>query len=576
MTSPAFIRSRRSLDSEKQRAIEYFYRPSSGVWLFLATFLPITFGLSIGAAFFDIWWGLGCGVLIAVIWAALKTASIRKKIRQAVYVYAYGEERELVCTGISSNYGLKVNGRPQQVISLLVDGAPTEIRTFDAKCIQVYSIPRQTAFIDSEYKNVIVPSGLFLLSIPEKRRSVGKTVRRTLVFLLPLGFVFGLTYFISSEMNANSHTSVQPDAVVYRQGGKLILASVMTHFQASQIKNGTVYGSDSYYAAGFDLSSGKRIWKTRLNIKDPRGQSFGGGRLLGQSDKYLFFLRNVLYVVEKATGKVVMTGNDFPGLKGRLLDDALADYESDASFVYSDSLQAVVIKGADGLFYTIDGVTLKTGTIVISNPDEYFKNPFRYGNNYEDQLTAMYDDGRHCLAVLDPQDTLLLAHDGNHFRDRDRKESVRRSLYSAPSTNNDAGWTTLNSGIFLYGGFLTDAGKRSSVPDDSLSKYEAYEALRARYNPVNAPLRTRAGGFVLLSKATIETDALLELTGLSAEGHTIWHYSTNYSSIPLMYHDEEANVLYIAGNSLGENGDHLNQMTAIDLATGAVRQYSLK
>jgi hypothetical protein len=49
----------------------------------------------------------------------------------------------------------------------------------------------------------------------------------------------------------------------------------------------------------------------------------------------------------------------------------------DAVYTYDDSLQAVVVKGTDGLSYTIDGLSLRTGTIDIPNPDEYFRNKWR-------------------------------------------------------------------------------------------------------------------------------------------------------------------------------------------------------
>ena len=561
----------RSLDETKRAAIKVFYTPGF-VGIYLAILLPITLGLSLGGAFFGLWPGLIAGVSITMLLLLRRRLKIKNNIRKAEYVYEYGDQQTLRFTGISNNYSYKVNGAPQQVIALTIDGRPFEIRTFNANLIRVYTIPEQPVFTHPEYKNTLVPAGLFLLPQDTKPRSPGRRLRNALLILVPLAFAFGLTYFITSQMNAHSSTYAQPDALLYRQNGRLILASVFIHFQAYQIKNGTTYGSDSYYAEAVDLETGKKLWKLDLQSKDPRGAA----RLLGQSEKYLFFLRNDLFIVDKTTGKLAAKNNDLGEIKDKLSREPIGDYMQDAAYQYNDSLQALVIKGNDGLFYTIDGNTLHTATVEIADPNDYFKNQFKYGNNYEDQMTAMSDDGRHCLALLDTKDTLLLARDANGFETRPARESIRRQLYSTPATTNDSNWTTHNPAVFLFGGFLVEPGQRLQPVEDSLSKYRSYQDLASRFNHTNSPLRSSDGGYVILHKTTIEPDAPLVLTGISATGQTRWQLQTGFLSIPLLHHDAATNTLYIAGNNRGDNGDQLMQLTAIDLATGAIRQYPLK
>ena len=148
----------------------------------------------------------------------------------------------------------------------------------------------------------------------------------------------------------------------------------------------------------------------------------------------MFFLRNELYVIDKQTGKTVARNDNFTAIKDKMSRALIASYEDDAAYTYNDSMQVLVVKGTDGLYYTIDGRTLQTGRIDIADPDAYFKNRYRYGNNYEDQITALSDDGRRCLALLDAKDTVLLAHNAYGVNGRPAAESVRRTLYSCSAT----------------------------------------------------------------------------------------------------------------------------------------------
>jgi hypothetical protein len=566
----------RSLDSQKEKAIEAFYKPSFGPGLFLSTFLPVTLGLSLGGAFFSIGYGLLAGVIVSVCLLILRQTNYRKKAYRARYVYQYGSEGELVFTGIANNYGYKVNGMPQQVLSLLFNGSPVQIKTFSSKILTVYTLPRQAAYVHPQYKDTMVPAGIFQLQMPPQGKSLGKIFRRSLIFLIPFAFVFGLTFFINGEMSSHSHSDAQPDALFYRQGEKLVLASVVTHFQANKVSGNSVWGSDNCYAVGVDAGTGKYLWKVDFHGKNDEGRDVGAARLLGQSDKYLFFLRNELYVIDKETGKLAARNNDFPAIKDKMIRAQVANYEDDASFIYSDSLKAVIVKGADGLFYTIDGITLKTGTIDIPDPNDFFKNKFKYGNNYEDHITSMFDDGHRCMALLDAKDTLLLAHDHHGFEQRAASESIRRMLYACPSDSSDGDWTVQNSSAFLFGGFLTDDRQVLHSPIDSISKFVSYQDLLTRYVSIHPPMRTNSGGFLLLHRTTIERNALVQLTGISSRGSTLWQINTDYPEIPLLYHDSEKDELYLGGNTRGDNSDQVNQVTEIDLKTGSTRKFAIK
>src|ERR1700754_2269647 len=160
----------RTLDAEKEKAIRNFYGSPTGIGLFLATFLPITFGFSLGGIFWGVGNGLLAGIAVAVCFLLLRWRHRRKKLIRAKFVYQYGLEEELVFSGITNNYNYTVNDQPQQVISLTHDGTPIEIKTFDKDVIKVYTLPRQTAYAHPRYEKVLVPSGLFqVYNTPPKK-----------------------------------------------------------------------------------------------------------------------------------------------------------------------------------------------------------------------------------------------------------------------------------------------------------------------------------------------------------------------------------------------------------------------
>ncbi|TDW96175.1 PA2928 family protein [Dinghuibacter silviterrae] len=504
----------RTLDPNRKKALVYFYTPTSQVGVYLAVFLPITLGLGLLGPFWNIYYGLATGTVVTLLLLLLRGFRIKRRIARALFIYENGQEERLVFKEQSNNYAIKLNGAPQQVISLERNGTPVQIKTFNPYVISVYTIPKQSVYTHDRYPGMMVPAGLFTLPEPPPRRTGCRALGWLLFLILPLSLVVGIIYIINRVMESHSNTYAQPDALVYVLEGKPVLATAVTHFQASEVSNAGTFGSTNCYAEGMDLETGKRLWKVNFHGN-------GGVRLLGQSARYLFFYNDGLYVVDKQEEKVVARNEDFPAIRDKMSSQPVGDYEGDAGYAYDDSLQALVVKGTDGLFYTIDGTSLKTGTIDIPDPDGYFKNPFQFGNNYEDHIASTTNDGPHCMVIREP---------------------VRRTLYSCASDT-----TRLNGSVFLFGGFLVDAA---------------------------APLRTASGGFVLLHKSSIEPDATLLLTGISSSGGTLWQVNTGYAAIPFRFHDQAGDALYVAGNTRGGNGDQLNEVTRIDLKTGEKKIFS--
>ncbi len=558
----------RSLTPEADSALRRFFAPDGGVGLFLGLFLPLTIGLSVGNIFLDGWMALAGAVSLAALVVLIRWGVRRRRIARARFVYQYGGEEPVALTGVSDNWGYKVNGAPQQVISLVRNGQPFTVRTFNQTVISAWSLPQQVTYMHPKYPALLIPEGLFRLQWPAPvPAGLPARIGRWALRLLPFAFVIGLWALLDGVMGSHSHTALQPDAAFYMLDGQPMMAGVMNSFKAYEVSNKGTYGTSDCYAQCTDLSSGKRRWKTKLDGRDKAGHTAGGARLLGQSAGYLFFLRGELLVLDKASGSIVARNKAFR-IATAMPRQVIGSYTDDAGYAYSDSLGAVQVRGTDGLYYTINGSTLQVGAMAEpAQPDEVFRNRYRFGNNYEDQITALYDDGQRCIALLDTRDTTLLANNPQGISDRPANESVRRMLVTAATSRKDDAWRVMGSGVYLYGGFLV--GTQPALwPQDLMSGYASYLSLKMRYNSLAAPVRSRDGGFVILHKASTEQDALLLLTGTDRDGRSRWQVATGYGSIPLMYYDAPHDQLYIWGDPGGGISDELKDYCSIDLATG--------
>lgn len=565
----------RTLTNDQLVSLRKFYVPDSSIGIFLILCLSLGLGMgaiSILSDFVDlpgvVWFG--AIAVIIIICLLLRKLIRQRRLQKATFVYENGTEGLLVFQNIANNWGYTTNNAPQQIISLSYEGKPVQVKTFSDAAVQVYTIPQQKAYAHSKYPGFVVPSGLFHLQYTPVRQ--GTRLRRLFFILLPVLFFCGLFWIINHAMSSHSDTHAQPDARLFYINKKLVMATVISKFKANEIDNGNVYGSDYSYAEAIDVSDGKKLWKVPLKNK---GKAVGS-RLLGQSDKYLFFLHDDVFVVDKASGKIVAVNKDFPQIKDKMPDNSILDYMSDADYRYSDSLKALVIRGNDGLFYTIDGNSLAIGTTDIADPDDYFKNNYRFGNNYTDQIAAMYDDGHQLMALIDSQDIMLLKTNPYGVEDRSGNLSIRRHLYSCSSVDtSNANWNSLNPEVFIQGGFLVDPNETFAPAQDSISVFKSYQSLLTRYNHDNAPIRSNNGGFVIMHKFNNEKNAAILLTGISAQGKTLWQVNTGYTAFPFMYKEQATGKLLISGNNSGDNSDHMNEVIAIDMETGSAQKFAI-
>ncbi|MDN5285444.1 MAG: hypothetical protein JWR38_1718 [Mucilaginibacter sp.] len=400
-----------------------------------------------------------------------------------------------------------------------------------------------------------------------------KPIRR-IFGLLFLIFLIGGGYLLIRSIINDTATYAQPDALFYNAGGHTIMATVVTH--ESGANSGFAYKGDGKYAEAFDLESGKRLWRIELDAKDNRNEDFGDAALLGQSAKYLFFWRNELYVIDKQTGDVAAQNNYFADVKDKMFKEQITSYRDDRiKFAYNDSLQTVLFKGNDGLLYTINGLTLKTGTISITDPDHYFKR--NEGVNY-DNLIAIAYDGKQSLTLLGDKENLILQANNTveEVRRQTVEKSVRRFIYSHPSDKLTGDWRKISEAVYIYGGFLTDPRQTYHQPADSLTGNEAYKLLTQSYNTVNAPIRLNDGGLIIMHKVSMENTAAVLLTALLPDGKVKWQINTAYSEIDLLYRHPQGDKLVLMGRPAGKYTYPMQQVLILDLISGATYSYPIK
>ncbi|TWW01123.1 hypothetical protein FEF09_06550 [Chitinophaga pinensis] len=261
-------------------------------------------------------------------------------------------------------------------------------------------------------------------------------------------------------MHEHSRKTIQSDAVIYTQEGKTVLAAVLKEFNAHAVRKGggttSVSGSSSYYACAFDLEKGEKLWSIKLNAKNNLGKNWGDAVLLGQSAKYLFFSRNELYVINKEDGQLVAGNKDLKGIADKLMNESSLFPDFISNYLYDDSLQAVVIKGSDGLAYLLDGNTLQTRPAPGINIVKYFNEKQQLISktaisNYHRQLVTFTKENGQLYAFMDDNDLALLQK--GEAPPYGTKEAPRRSLYTTAASNPVTDLKQMSEDVFLFGGF---------------------------------------------------------------------------------------------------------------------------
>lgn len=393
-----------------------------------------------------------------------------------------------------------------------------------------------------------------------RRRS---RIARGIILLIITFFV--IFFCVMRSIINDVATYAQPDAVFYENDGRVVMATVITYQSGATVS----YEADEKYAEGIDLESGKRLWRVDLDAKNSRDQDDGEAALLGQSAKYLFFWRNELYVVNKQTGKMIAQNDHFENLKGKMSRESLSTYYSHDSYIYNDSLQAVLIKGNDGLFYSIDGNTLKPAIINNDASEQYFKD--RPEPRYNNLVIPANHTNRSTLALLDNRDLAALQTNNpiESALSRLNKPSVRKALYSYDGT-----WSKVNRAVYINGGFLVNPLQHYKQPADSLANSPNFKQLAG--NNGYAPISLKNGSLLLAHKASTENTAAILLTAIQTDGKKLWEMSTNLADVNLVYQHIDKQKLYLMGQPAGKYDQRMKKMLCVNLMSGGITWYDIK
>lgn len=127
----------------------------------------------------------------------------------------------------------------------------------------------------------------------------GATLFAVLWAVLGLGLLVGLPVAIHFILGQYDEAGFSGPQLVFEEQGHSYLAFTLDDYRANEVDNGVVHGSSRSYAQVVDLEDGSLRWSARLDADNERGDDWGSGELLGQSSRYLFFLRNELYVLDR-------------------------------------------------------------------------------------------------------------------------------------------------------------------------------------------------------------------------------------------------------------------------------------
>jgi hypothetical protein len=397
--------------------------------------------------------------------------------------------------------------------------------------------------------------------------------RFSLLFLLPVLIIGGIIWGIVSAIRSGAATYAQADALFYTANGHTIMATVVTHESGAT----ETYVDNNRYAEAIDVENGKRLWRVELDAKNNRDQDFGHAALLGQSSKYLFFLRNELYVIDKQTGEEVARNDHFETVKDKMSKEEISSYsDNDIKYTYNDSLQVVLFKGTDGLFYSISGISLKVSVVNLIDPDRYFKR----GNQtwYDGFITQAHDDGKQGLALLDDKEVQRLQANNSmeEIQHWSSEKSVRRAIYSHPANQVSGDWRKVSEAVYIYGGFLTDPHQSSRQSVDSLANNENYRLFANNYNNMHAPIRLNNGAFIVMHKASTENTAPILITGLLPDGKVLWQTNTEYADIGFLYKQPDGDKLYLMGTPAGKFNYPMQRLLCLNLANGTLQSFPIK
>jgi len=158
----------RLVTADVSRRITYFY--SKPFYTSIGLMFTLCFGAPLAAfACSSGDWRIFVPALLVwgVVFYLILSVKTRK-IKKAREVYEFGREATIYFEGMDLNYSVQVNGAPQPVIVLRVNGEIVKVKTFNQRVIRAFDVPVQKAYILDKYPGIILPENLFTMDMAKQ------------------------------------------------------------------------------------------------------------------------------------------------------------------------------------------------------------------------------------------------------------------------------------------------------------------------------------------------------------------------------------------------------------------------
>ena len=282
----------------------------------------------------------------------------------------------------------------------------------------------------------------------------GATLFAVLWAVLGLGLLVGLPVAIHFILGQYDEAGFSGPQLVFEEQGHSYLAFTLDDYRANEVDNGVVHGSSRSYAQVVDLEDGSLRWSMRLDADNERGDDWGSGELLGQSSRYLFFLRNELYVLDRRDAALRWRSTSWSGALaevGALGKDA---------YRYDEGRGGLLMLALDGRVWFLDGDSLALREAPEIDAARYFHGdpppPANAGIDWQAPGLTRLPDGRLLILASDHEARALErgeALPAANQRARRQRLSLGTLDWRSPAENR---LRPLLDAAFLQAGLLPD------------------------------------------------------------------------------------------------------------------------
>ncbi|HHZ6891357.1 PA2928 family protein [Pseudomonas aeruginosa] len=286
----------------------------------------------------------------------------------------------------------------------------------------------------------------------------GATLFAVLWAVLGLGLLVGLPVAIHFILGQYDEAGFSGPQLVFEEQGHSYLAFTLDDYRANEVDNGVVHGSSRSYAQVVDLEDGSLRWSMRLDADNERGDDWGSGELLGQSSRYLFFLRNELYVLDRRDAAPALAFDELERRTGGLLLKS-APWGKDA-YRYDEGRGGLLMLALDGRVWFLDGDSLALREAPEVDAARYFHGdpppPANAGIDWQAPGLTRLPDGRLLILASDHEARALErgeALPAANQRARRQRLSLGTLDWRSPAENR---LRPLLDAAFLQAGLLPD------------------------------------------------------------------------------------------------------------------------